>query len=614
MPTPELKSLELHDAFSVLNQDLFKQVLEKLELVSFAPGQVITSANSDSALYGIIAGAVDVKDAEGRLLARLAATDFFGYEQLLNLSTLSPWVEGFESGQLFKLSKANFEALLKAQPSFADYFRKLHMRSVSDAVKQLQASDSGTQLLTMQVKDLIKRAPVQIDPESSIREAAEVMTYARISSLLVMKNDYLLGIVTDRDLRGKVIAKGLSSEESIASIMTENPICLAAESFAFELILTMTKHKIHHMPIVEGKKIIGMLTTTDLLRMQSANPVFLVGEIAKQTTVEGVALLAQRLVDVVRQLVDADATAYDIGRIITSMGDSIEKQLLTIAEEALGEPPIAYLWLVLGSQARLEQTAHSMQKNALLLSNDFQDEHDSYFSKLARFVSDGLYACGFKYCNDNLMATNTSWRQPLNAWQSMVDTQMSSSAASNTPLATLNDLRPLHGDTELMHKLHINPSQNESSKKYLQQLTKEALEHKPPLGFFRQFVVETSGSQSEFLNLKTRGILPIVELARVYAFELQSPELNTRERLSQAQEAGLMSSEDARNLKDALEYISYLRIRHQGRQVRARQALDNKLSPSELSSFEREHLKDAFKLVSQAQAKLAQRHGLRFFR
>ncbi len=615
MSTLELQNLHLHDAFSSLNQDLLTQLLEKLELLSFGAGQVIVSGkHDDKALYGIISGAVDLKDAEGRLVARLAAADFFGYESLLNLSTLSYSVEGFEAGQLFKLNEEAFSRFMQEQPSFVNYFRQLHMRSISDALKHLQASESGTQLLTLQVKELIKRAPIHIEPDSSIREAAEVMTYARISSLLVMKNEYLLGIVTDRDLRAKVVAKGLSTEESIASIMTENPICLEADAFAFELILSMTKHKIHHMPITEDNKIIGLLTTTDLLRMQSANPVFLVGEIAKQTTVEGVTLLAQRLIDVVRQLVDADATANDIGRIITSMGDSIEKQLLIIAEEVLGKAPIPYLWLVLGSQARLEQTAHSVQNNALLLSNDFQDEHDSYFSKLARFVSDGLYACGFSYCSQNIMATNKSWRQPLTKWQTIFKTWMNNTNTSTNHNALLYDLRPLHGDTQLLHQLQTSLAQTKPNKTYLQQLSKEALEHKPPLGFFRQFVVETSGSQSEFLDLKTRGILPIVELARVYALELQSPEFSTRERLSQAQEAGLISKKDAHNLKDALEYISYLLIRHQGRQVKAKQVLDNRLSPSELSSFEREHLKDAFKIVSQAQAKLAQRHGLRLFR
>jgi CBS domain-containing protein len=325
-----------------------------------------------------------------------------------------------------------------------------------------------------------------------------------------------------------------------------------------------------------------------------------------------------RLVEISRQLPEAQAqmalagaTATHIGQAVTAITDALTSRLLALAEQELGPPPVPYAWVVGGSQARREQSSHSDQDNALILSNDFDPRtHDAYFAALATRVCDGLNDCGFIYCPGDVMATNPKWRQPLRAWHKYFDTWINRPEPMALMLSSVFfDLRHLYGDAALLRQLQERVlKQSRRNRIFLAYLTANALKHRPPLGFFRNFVLIHGGEHDNTLDLKHRGLVPIIDIARVAALSAGIDEINTLERLRAAGQVNALSRDGAANLEDAFELIGTLRVQHQVRQMRAGEAADNYLKPDELSSLERRHLKDAFGIIDTVQEALGARY------
>ena len=232
--------------------------------------------------------------------------------------------------------------------------------------------------------------------------------------------------------------------------------------------------------------------------------------------------VSKRLPTLHLHLANASVTARHIGEAVSCLTDSITGRLLEMAEAELGKPPVPYVWMAGGSQARHEQSSHSDQDNALLLSDEFKPEHDEYFAALAKFVSDGLNDCGFVYCPGNAMATNPEWRQPLKVWKEYFTRWIESPTPMSMMLSSIFfDLRPVTGSDELfkpLQKMILKKSQ--VNRIFLAHMMANAMKHRPPLGFFRQFVLERGGEHDETLDLKHRGIVPITDIARVLALSL----------------------------------------------------------------------------------------------
>ena len=317
-------------------------------------------------------------------------------------------------------------------------------------------------------------------------------------------------------------------------------------------------------------------------------------------------------------MVRSSLPAYDIGHAISSIGQAITRRLLRLAEKQFGPPPVPYTFVVGGSMARREQTAYSDQDNGMILSDDYDAEvHAEYFANVARFVCDGLDTCGYRYCPGDIMATNERWRQPLQVWRQY----FSHWIEQPEPQALLHasvlfDLRGLYGEEALLTSLRRDMLQKTRDASLFQAfMAGNALSFRPPLGIFKGFVLEKNGDNEKVLDMKARGVVPVIELARVYTLAQGIDEFNTTERLQALAEApGGISDENIADLKDAFEFISTTRLEHQAMQIESGKAPDNLVSPEQLSSLERRHLKDAFAVVSDAQGRMARRYQANRFR
>ena len=576
--------------------------------------RLMSVGRGNDEVFVVRSGAVQITDDNGTLVSRGGEGTAFGTTALGDQPSRFD-VVAIEDSLLLVLPAPVFRELAAAHTAVEDFFSQQRAARLRHALQTMPHSERQSAVLQTRLRDLLRREPITTTGDATIREAAQLMAREQVSSLLVVEGDRLVGIVTDRDLRTRVLAAGLDTSAPVNAMMTTDPVTARPDDIAMELILEMTSRNIHHMPVVGGDggtTPLGMLTSTDLMRLERANPIHLVGDVAKAGDLDTLVTLSQRLPRIIDQLVHEDATADGIGRIVTAVGDAIEQRLLHLAERELGPSPAAYAWVVLGSQARLEQGPGSDQDNALVLSDDATPDDAPWFEALATFVVDGLVACGYPRCPGDIMATNPRWRQPLREWKRTfarwIDEPVPDAILRS---AIFFDLRTVHGDHSLVAELkeQIRVSAPRSTR-FLAHLARNAAANEPPLGFFRGFVLEREGEHKDTLDLKRGGFHAVVEVARVHALSRGLPQVSTLSRITAAAGAGGLSAARAADLHDAFEFIRYVRLLHQAKQIRSGEQPDNFVAPSELSSFEKRHLRDAFQIVRTAQQTILQSHPL----
>ena len=580
-----------------------------IEIAYYRNGDDILTIGKDNRYLHIVrSGAVELRNDNDEMMARLAEGDCFGFPSLMNDVPARNHSLAIEDTLVYHLSGEAFARARRENIEFDTWF----IRALSDRLL-LQPQTPGFRGVSgALVKTMVGRPPVTIDVSATIREVAEKMVEQRVSSMLVTDATGVRGIVTDRDIRARVVARGLGVELAVNEIMTTSPIMVDGDAHAYEAALVMMQNHIHHLPITEDGSLIGMISRSDFMRLETEHPLYLVSDIGRQTTVEGVANACARLPGLVVGQIETDANGEQLGRFITTITDTATRQLLFIAETELGPPPCRYAWVAMGSQGRSEQSAKSDQDNALILSDDATEADDGYFAAMANIVNDGLDACGYFYCPGDVMASNSKWRQPLRRWKRYFHNWITVPEEKALMHANIFfDLRCISGESALVDELKADIArQAPKNELFLALMAKNALNFQPPLGFFRQFVLEKSGEHKDTLNLKLHGIMPIVEIARIRSLAAGELRITTRNRLATAADAGEITVADAASLVDALDFIEQLRVEHQGRKIQAGKEPDNFLSPKELSPLVRQNLKAAFSQIRTSQAALLNRFHL----
>jgi CBS domain-containing protein len=606
--------LAAHHPFDQLPDGALSNLVGTIEIRYFKrEATLLEPEQAIDHLHILRSGAVEVDGPDGELLARLGEGDLFGYRALLEGRKVRNRAKALEDCLVYLLPVAEIDKLCESHPTIAYFFGLLGEKSLARAIEyRPEPPDQGPaiNLMTTPVRDLIAREPITEPPTRSICDVAARMSEHRVSSMLITEGERLVGILTDRDLRNRVVARKLDCRGPVSEVMTPDPLAVEIGDFAFEAMLLMARKNIHHLPVVDGERVAGMITATDLTERQATSAVYLVGDIYKQTSVERMREATAKIPQLLVNLAGAGASAHSIGHIITALGDAVTTRLLQLAEAELGPPPVPYAWVAAGSQARNEQTARSDQDNCMLIDDAFDEaQHGDYFRTLSKRVCDGLDACGYVYCPGEMMAMTDEWRQPLATWKGYFDKWVNQPEPKALMLTCVFfDLRCIHGDEALFRALRDHVHEITRGKSiFLAHMAANALSHQPPLGFFRNFVLIRGGEHDHTFDLKHTGIIPIVDLARVYALAAGVDAVNTQDRLSSSLEGSGLSSQGQQDLRDALEFISHVRVQHQARQIRAGEAADNFMSPDALSPFERNHLKEAFAVVRTMQGSLASR-------
>lgn len=595
--------------FDELPEASLFEIAEHTEISYFQANSAILSlTDTINEFYFIRSGEVEVYRRNGQLHNRLDEGKIFGQMGLLTNNKVRFPATATKDTLLYCIPEIIFHQLCEHYDSFADFVEVEDSTRLKIAVEN--NSDDANDLTTSKVTSLITREPLVINSDTPIQCVAKQMAEEMLSAVIIQFNEFdengevLYGLISEHDICNKVVAKGLPTSGPISQVTDEHLITLGHNAYIFEAMLLMLRHNINHLPIMKNHQPIGLVTVSDIVRYESQNSLLFVNSIFQQQSVEELAQLSLQLKDCFTRMVNEDANSHMVGRAMSEIGRSFKQRLLELAEEKFGPPPVPYCFLALGSMARDEQLIVTDQDNAIILDNSFNEPlHGEYFKNLSEYVCDGLANCGYSYCTGNIMASNLEYRKTQDEWQHCFNDWIE----NPNPQALLNsniffDLTGVFGRkkwAENLNRFIRNKAKN--NKRFLACLARNALNRKPPLGFFQNFVMENDGQHKNSINLKRRGTAPLADLVRVHALAVGSYSQNTFERLQDIISAGILPKSKGEDLQHAMELISLVRIRHQALDIEASIEPDNNIEPENMSDFERRHLKDAFLVLSNAQ-------------
>ncbi len=575
---------------------------------------VVAELGNSLERIGIIAsGGLEVRSATGKIFARLTAGQSYGVHAVLAGTKPNYRVVATEDTRIVEIPRAALLPLAEATPDFEKRFAGIGFQRREGRGEPVPTDrDAAVDLMTTSASELMTAGLITTTSTTPMIEAARIMRDKNVSCLPVVDDEKLVGIITDTDLRNRIVAEGADVTQPVSAYMSTTLSTLESDALAFDALILMMHRDIAHLPITSGGKLAGILTHTNLVRAQSRSAVYMIGEIHRFERVEDMAAVVRQIPELLVTLVESGASAYKIGRIVTAICDAVTHRLIALAEDRLGPAPVPYVWAACGSQGRQEQTGVSDQDNCLILHDSYDPaQHGQYFEDFAKFVSDGLDACGYFYCPGDMMATNPQWRQPLANWKSYFREWIDNPGPKAQMLASVMfDQRPIHGDRSLFDALQSHTLERARKNSiFIAHLLSNALTHGPPLGFFGTLTTE-GGEHRGKIDLKHTGVVPVVDIARVYALEAAISDVNTHDRLQQGRAANVLSQSGSADLLAAFEFIAITRLRHQVRQIRSGRKPDNYMSPDEISHLERDQLKKAFQVVKTIQSALSNAHQI----
>ena len=587
--------------FDALDDAEIAMLSRAISVTYFQSGEaVLESGGHNEFLYIVRSGAVELRLADEELTARLGTGASFAYPSLLRGGEVRNTTIALEDTLLYAIPAEHFHRLREQVQRFREYYAQDENTRIRHALERQRKAQSQ-QLDRTSLGDLARHIkPVSCAPDTSIREAAQLMAARNVSTLAVCEAERLLGIFTDKDLRSRVVAVETPLDHPISAVMTENPRTLSGEASVAEAMAMMASGGFRHIPVLAANgKLAGILSATDILAYLGNNAIDAGMAIARAGNVEELITASGQIPESFAAMVSSGVQASHAMRFTSALGEAVHRRAAELAEEELGQPPVPYALVVFGSLARNEQLVGSDQDNGLVIDDAAKEADFAYFERLGTRISDILDACGFVYCKGGIMAKNAEQRRTASAWQERYATWIERPDEDRILRATIFfDMRHVHGDPTLTRRVQQdNVDIFKDSPLFVSYLARDALRSKIPLGIFRNLVLDTTEDGQKVFDAKRQAIMPIVDIARTHALANGLSEVGTIDRFRALAKAGKMNADDAQSLEDAMLLVNEMRIGHQARQVQEGKMPDNLITPGDLSSLERDYLKDAFSVV-----------------
>lgn len=614
--------------FRFLDEAKLREVSAGVSIELYPKGSIILQQNGPPSRYlriikkGGVKVFMKTSDDEEVIIDYRGEGESFGLLSLVGGDKSRANVVATEDTICYLINNETVMRLIDSNAAFTEFFlRTFFNKYIDKTYKEMQDrsllySGGDKILFSTPLGELVSTEVTTASQEITIKEAAELMSRHSISSVVLVDpaDDVPVGIVTDRDLRDKVLAKGRSVFDPVSSIMSISLIKAEAHDYCFEALLKMIRYNIHHLLVVDQGRLRGIITNHDLMMLQGISPLSIAREIEGQKSVEGLVPASKKINKIVELLIKEGAKASNITRIITEINDRLLKKIIEITELRLGPPPLSYCWIAFGSEGRKEQTFKTDQDNAIIYDDPRNEEEAEkagrYFTNFALYMKDALVKCGFPPCPADYMASNPKWRQPLRIWKEYFSGWIN----EPTPEAILwslifFDFRPISGNVTLARKLraYLNHALRDQ-KLFFVTMASVVVKSAPPLGFFGTLVVEKRGEHKNELNIKEQGIALIVDAIRLFALEQGVDGASTIERIRDLRDRHEVVRDYGDGLEQAFEFLMLLRLNHQFDLVHNNRIPDNFINPDVLSSLERNTLKESFKLLSRIHSSIIEKY------
>ncbi|MGD9248301.1 MAG: DUF294 nucleotidyltransferase-like domain-containing protein, partial [Desulfobacteraceae bacterium] len=376
-----------------------------------------------------------------------------------------------------------------------------------------------------------------------------------------------------------------------------------------EALLEMLETNIKHLAVTDThNQVVGVITNCDILSAQEQSPFFMLREITTATSLEGVLDQQRRLPRLIHNMISNGAKSMIITKLITSISDAILAKLIRFALDLHGPAPVEFAFMILGSEGRMEQTLKTDQDNAIVYADvddsDAEKVHN-YFLQLGETVCTWLDQAGYAFCNGDIMAKNPRWCQPVSKWKKYFYNWIRISTKEDQMQAAIFfDFRGAYGNMDMVDDLRLHLFKTlEGWSRFFKELTENALGFRPPLGFFKNFVVESKGKHRNEFNIKN-AMTPVVDFARIYALDNNIADTNTQDRLYRLHLEKVLNQEVYHDLNQAYDYLMQQRLMCQITSIEKGESPDNYINPKKLSKIEQSLFRTIFKRIEGMQTKL----------
>ena len=604
--------------FSVAERDALAAAIE---VRAYPQDSVILDRGHDSHdyLYMVLAGQLRlVEAAQGGVTRTYGEGKLFGNYGLLRGGALPYQAEALGAVELALIPADVFHQLCEEHPRVLAFFES-DLRAYTRHHITLNDLSGAQFLFGTRLSDLIHRAPPRCSPETAVRDAARIMCDEHCDYLVVMEGTATLGLLTDQDLRAKVVATALSPEAPVSAVMSTDIGFLSARNSLFEALLMMLTKGLSHVLVrasADGP-LLGVVNDNDIARSHGYSPMLLLDQITRATDVAQLAELRREANRHLLQLYRRGVRAQDLITINTLINDSLTGQVLALSEALLAEsrPDVAFrwAWLSMGSEGRGEMSLKTDQDNALVYqaSEDALPDVEKWLARWADHVNQALDQVGLSLCEGKMMAGNPVWRHPVEKWPAQFDSWLARSEANQImQIAAACDLRAVHGalaleqpvKNGLMDSLLKNP-------RFLQHMARGVMSERPPVGGLFGRIRTVKRDDGRKINIKRRGLQPITDFARVLALRHRYLESsNTFDRLEHLLQVEPKLESTLRDALEAYRHLNDIRLGHHLYDVSTDASPTNWISVEKLSDTQREMLKAAFGAIESIQAVLAQRY------
>jgi len=611
------------EPFSFLPNEELDRIAEEMTVVQYPKGTIpfVQRATRIGYLYILQTGSAEryFEENGGRMLQELMGEGdiYGGISMLLHDGISVRTVKILETATFYLLPKKRFLEICRDYESVSEFFtdifgkRMLEKSYASVVAKNLAPRQESLQFFNQHVGGIYSREPIFGTVFLTIREAAEIMAGKKISALyLKSEKDACVGVVTEQDLTQRVIAAGYDVNRPVSDIMSSPVTTVSEFALVFEAMMIMMENNIRHLAVTDvDENVVGVLSDRELLSAQGQSPVFLIREIIDAVSIEEIIACHNRLPHLIRNLITSGAQADNVTQFITTVSDSILNKIMAFTLEQMGPPPTRFVFMILGSEGRREQTLKTDQDNAIIFEDvpePLEAEARTYFLKFGEIACNLLNQAGYDFCTGGVMAKNPKWCQSLSTWKSYFSSWIHAAEAEDLLQASIFfDFRGGYGEFELIDDLrdHLFASLGGWAG-FFRHLAENALYFRPPLGFFGTFVVESKGEHRDKFDIKS-AMTPIVDFARIYALYHKIEETNTLDRLGYLLRKEVLSQKEYEELEKAYSFMLQVRfVRQITAIVDEKSKPDNFINPKDLTRIEQKMLKEIFVRVGQFQSKL----------
>lgn len=615
-----IKELGRRQPFDRIGKENLNWLAKRMEQITFQDGDVILiPGGMCDDLFFILSGTVQLEavgsTAENlKVLAELVEGESFPLEALEEDRPVFSTFRAHGVTVCYKLTKAGFNEFKQICSVFAEFckYRSQSFLEQSRRVYRLHYSHQSEeqQRLSTPVSIVMRPDPPTAHHGDSVRQVVAMMFERDVDAAVVISADRkILGIFTMRDLLRKIVVPAGNLDSPIENFMTPSPRTLPVSAMGYEAALLMAEEGFHHIIIEDNGKLAGMLSEQDLFNLQRVSLTQITSQIRTADTLEWLSQCHRDIHLLSENMLVQGVTADQITHIISSLNDQIMCRVLEIelAGHDLGELQLS--WIAFGSEGRFEQTLTTDQDNGIIFvppTGMTADQVRERLLPLAQKVNKALDLVGFPLCKGNVMAGNpdcclsyTEWQQRFNSW-----------IAEPTPDALLKssiffDFRHLSGSTELSDKLrNWLAGACKGQARFLNLLMENALQRTPPIGFFRDFVVDDHEDCPASIDMKTSGVTLFVDAARVYALASGITRGNTKQRLISVGDLRNWPQSEVNAWADSFSFLQSLRIRQQYALKRTGGKIHNRISPYELNNLDRKFFLESLRQAGKLQKKL----------